>query len=188
MKLVRKNKKKRKMKNKRKNTKKLKITKKNKRKTRILKMNKPFKVKSDFKVKLKKKPLKQYKQNADEVTYWIALVVITTCNLIAAMFLMPFLLILEQLPMYVLVVAIALVFGLLFNMIIRDINVEKHHHVMAVIFIPVITVINIFLMTVIANKLDIILNLNIQHSPLIVSLLYAVVFLLPYAVSIRKSK
>jgi len=42
------------------------------------------------------------------------------------------------------------------------------------------------LMTVIANKMDIVLSLGIRHNPFVISLLYAVVFLLPYAWSMRK--
>ncbi len=159
--------------------------KKRKIKTKVVRMNKPFKVKSNFKLKLKKTPLKQYKEQAHRVTYWTSLVVITTCNLLTAMFLVPFLMTLPKWYMYILITSIALVFGLLFNLIIRDIEIETSHHIVAVIFIPLITIINLFLMTTVANKLDTILNINIQHNPLIVSLLYAVIFLLPYAFSMR---
>jgi len=166
----------------------MKKNKKKSKKTKVVKMGKSFKVKSDFNVKLKKKPLKHYKQQANRVTYWIGLVVITTCNLLVAMFLVPFLMILSQWPMYLLVVSIALVFGLLFNLIIRDIDIERRHHILAVAFIPLITIINLFLMTVVANKLDALFNLNIQHSPTVISLLYAVVFLLPYTFGMKKRK
>tara|TARA_Y100000294_G_C8540219_1_gene330848 strand:- start:27 stop:566 length:540 start_codon:yes stop_codon:yes gene_type:complete len=172
------------VKKKRKNTKKKQI----KKSKVIKKRTSKFKVKNDFKIKLKQNPLKQYKQQANMVTYWTGLVVITTCNLFAGMFLIPFLLILPQWPMYLLVVSIALIFGLLFNFIIRDIDVERHHHILAITFIPIITIINLFLMTAVANKLDIVLNLNVEHSPYVISLLYAIVFLLPYAFSIGRKK
>ena len=159
-----------------------------KRKNKPKRVRKSKQIKNEFKVKLKTNPLKQYKQQANMVTYWTGLVVITTCNLFAGMFLIPFLLILPQWPMYLLVVSIALVFGLLFNLIIRDIDIEKHHHILAVTFIPIITIINLFLMTAVANKLDVILNLSVEHSPYVISLLYAVVFLLPYAFGMKIKK
>lgn len=166
-------------------------TKKTARKTKAVKMGKKFTVKDNFKVTLKEKPETQemqHVQQTNKVTYWIALAVITTCNLIAAIFLIPFLMMLPQWPMYLLVVAIAIVFGLLFNLIIRDISVGRKHQILALTFIPIVTVINLFLMALVANKLDDMLGLAVKHSPTVISLLYAVVFLLPYAFDLRKKR
>jgi hypothetical protein len=118
----------------------------------------------------------------NRVLYWSAIVVIVLGNFIISMFLIPFLLVLKRFSLDIIIVAIAFAFGLLFNLLITDIeHVEKKHHLFALIIIPLIALINFVMMVNISNALGESMNLPIsRQNPYFISLLYVIAFVLPY--------
>ena len=60
----------------------------------------------------------------------------------------------------------------------------RSHHVFAAIFIPLIAVINIFIMVTAANRISEILQLNIKLNSLMLSSVYVSLFLIPYVLSL----
>ena len=115
--------------------------------------------------------------------YWAGLVIAIIGNLLLAVTLIPFLMILDSLQLYIILGIIGAVFGAMFNHILRDIeHVDEKHHIVAGVFIPSIALITIYIMTSVANKFnDVIKNVN-PHNAVILSVLYLICFSAPYAV------
>lgn len=132
----------------------------------------------------KKKKHFVFKQSSNRVLYWMSILVLITINILVSAVLIPFLVVLKGFALYLIIILIALVFGLVFNFLISDIEyLEKKHHVFAAILIPLIAVINLFLIVNVSNKLSSIFKINIQTNPITISIIYVIVFLLPYLLS-----
>jgi len=125
----------------------------------------------------------------NRVVYWTALIVTIIGNLFISIVLILFLLALNKTALYAIIATIALTFGLLFNLIINDIeNIDPKHHIMAGIFIPAIALINIYIITILTNDVQIALQIQNPHSPILVSVVYVLAFMLPSLVSSYKAK
>jgi len=95
-----------------------------------------------------------------------------------------FLLTLNSFSLYFIIATIALTFGLLFNLIVNDIeNIDPKHHILAGIFIPAIALINIYIITILTNDVQIAIKIQNPHSPILVSVTYVLAFMIPYIVS-----
>ena len=72
---------------------------------------------------------------------------------------------------------------------IKDIeHIEKKHHLFAAILIPILSIVTIFFMVAVAEKVAIALNLVVLESPWIVSLVYIGLFMAPYIYSVITGK
>ena len=122
----------------------------------------------------------------NRMLYWSALIVIVLGNFAISMFLIPFLLVLKKIGLDIIIVTIAFAFGLLFNLLVMDIeHVEKKHHLFAVIMIPIIALVNFIIMVNVANSLGEAMNLPItRQNPYFISLIYVIAFVLPYLYSL----
>ncbi|MBW3004080.1 hypothetical protein KY337_05960, partial [Candidatus Woesearchaeota archaeon] len=106
-----------------------------------------------------------------------------------AIFLIPFLIVISNYYLYFIVVALGIVFGLLFNFIVQDIeHLEPKHHWFAGIFIPVIAVLALTISVHVANRADEILKVTLRHNPWTVSAIFIIVFMLPFIISSIKKK
>jgi hypothetical protein len=129
----------------------------------------------------KKKKHIIYTKKSNLLIYWVNLFVLTIGNFLIAFILIPFLLTLKGSGLYLIIVILGIVFGTLFSIMIRDIEMlETKHHIFATIYIPLISILTLYIMVTVANNLENILGMGVQHQPLPVSILYAVVFVLPY--------
>ena len=125
----------------------------------------------------------EYKQEMNKVVYWVTLLVLTIANFLISIVLIPFLLVMKPYQLGIIVGLLGFMFGLMFNLIVRDIeHIETKHHVVAAIFIPSIALINVFVMVSISNNLSARLGL-VQENPIIISLIYVAAFLAPYIFS-----
>ena len=118
----------------------------------------------------------------DQLVYWIALILAIIGNIVLSVVLIPFLLVLNNIQLYIFVVILASSFGLLFSQILKDIEgLDKKHHVIAGIFIPALALINVYVMVNLANYLDKIFKLSkVEHNPVLISIVYVVFFIFPY--------
>ena len=132
------------------------------------------------------KRLKHIKYNVSMsfVVYWTVLLVLTLANFVVSILLIPFLLILKPVLLELIVATLGLIFGLLFNLVIRDIeHVEIKHHLMAAVFIPAVAIINIFVVVSVANSIAERIKIPLEQNPVFTSVIYVVMFLLPYGFS-----
>lgn len=118
----------------------------------------------------------------DRLVYWVALILAIVGNIILSVVLIPFLLVLDNIQLYIFVVVLATSFGLLFSQILKDIEgLDKKHHIIAGIFIPALALINVYVMVNLANYLDKIFKLSkLPHDPILISIIYVVFFIFPY--------
>ena len=115
--------------------------------------------------------------------YWILLIVIIAANFAISVALIPVLMALSGMVVYIIILMLGIVFGLLFELVIRSIeHLEKKHHIFLAILIPLIALANIFIISKISNSLSAALQLTNFHNSIIIALVYAVSFVLPYIV------
>jgi hypothetical protein len=125
-----------------------------------------------------------------KIVFWSALVVIIFANLIVSLIMVPFLIVMNQWMMYLMVVVLAGTIGFLYNFLITDIgHLEKKHHISAGIIVPILAILNMVIVVIISNRF--ILELDIKNSPFnpfIVSGVFAVAFIVPYLISLFRNK
>ncbi|MFC1768921.1 hypothetical protein ACFLZX_04115 [Nanoarchaeota archaeon] len=117
----------------------------------------------------------------DQIVYLSVFIVALIINFVISIVLVPILVVFHGFWLYVMIAILAFSFGLLFEVLIRDIeNLEIRHHVLNIIAIPSIAVINLLIIGAIAVFTRDTLLLNLPHHPLVEGLVYAVFFILPY--------
>lgn len=115
--------------------------------------------------------------------YWLTIIALTVLNLLLSIVLIPVLIVFKPAAVNIIVLFIGLVFGFLFNFLIRDIEqLEPEHHLIAACLIPITAIINIFILTKVAQSIAIKLRIDITQHPAILSTVYVVAFLSPYIV------
>lgn len=144
-----------------------------------------------FKIDTKydKEKYTKYSKQSKRVVYWLALLVMVVCNFLIFLVLIPLIRIINYIQLFVIVGAIGLIFGFIFNFLIRDIeHLEPKHHLFAGIFIPVISIINIYLLISIFNSVHTTPGSNTGQRTLITSIIYVLMFAGPYIFSFIKKK
>ncbi len=117
----------------------------------------------------------------DAIVYWILILVAIVGNMIIAVLLVPFLLAFRNAPLYVTIALLAIFFGYIFDILLRDLETTGKDHLLAWLFIPILAVINVFYMVTFANYLTAALHLpSAIHSPFLISSLYVVAYTFPY--------
>ena len=98
--------------------------------------------------------------------------------------LIPFLLALRDMLLYTIIITLGVAFGLLFDLLIRDIDtLGSKHYIIAGLFIPCLAIINVFYMAGFTNTLTASFHLKNIHPPLLVGAVYTIAFITPYIVS-----
>lgn len=117
-----------------------------------------------------------------EVVLWSFLFIMVVGNLLVSIALIPILLVVNTWAVDLTIVLMALVLGALFNLIIRDIEfLEKKHHLLFGLTLPAVAIINIILILHIVSFIGTNLGIEItRENPLMIIVLYAVFFLIPY--------
>ena len=115
--------------------------------------------------------------------YLLLLIIILASNFAVSIAMVPLLIALNGMALYFLIVVLGIIFGLLFELVIRSVeHLEKKHHIMLAFLIPITALINIFIISGLSNGLTGKLNLRNTHTPIIIALVYAVSFVLPYII------
>ena len=85
---------------------------------------------------------------------------------------------------------IGLAFGALINVILIEIHkIEVKKHIIPGLLVGAIALINVYIMTKLANVLEIKLKLlTPEHDPIIVSAVYVTAFLIPHLITYIKGK
>ncbi len=124
-----------------------------------------------------------------KIVFWSALLVIIFANVIVALVLTPFLIVLNASLMYLLTAVLAGSIGFVYNFLITDIgHLEKKHHVLAGIIVPILALANTFVMVMVSNRFIQELKINNpQHNPWIIGGIFAVAFIAPYLIDRIKS-
>jgi len=124
----------------------------------------------------------------DLFVYWTALIISIILNMVVSGIILPMMFMIHGLALIGLVFVIALFFGWIFYILIKDIeNMETHHHIIAGLFIPAIALVNVFLIVNIGNRIIKFNMPGLLHipvsDPLQISIIYAIGFTIPYLIS-----
>lgn len=115
--------------------------------------------------------------------FWILLVIIIVSNFAVSVALLPLLVALKGMLLYAAIIILGMIFGLLFELVIRSMeHLERQHHLFLAFLIPIVALVNVFIMSNISNNLAQMLGLENVHNSLVVSIIYAASFVLPYIV------
>lgn len=127
----------------------------------------------------------RYDLHFSKIVFWSALLVIIFANVIVSLILVPFLIVLNNAFLYFIVVVLGGVIGFLYNFLITNIgHLERKHHLLAGIIIPLIGLINMVAVVILSNNF--ITNLQINnpvHNPWLIALVFAIALMLPAAVN-----
>lgn len=116
--------------------------------------------------------------------YWMTLLILAVCNFIVTLTLIPFVLVLDALNIYLVSAGLGLVFGLLFNTLVTDIeHLRPRHHLFAAILIPVLALVNFYLISIVITKISSLLLIEVLVNPMLLGLVYCALFIMPYAAS-----
>ncbi len=116
--------------------------------------------------------------------YWSGLLFLTVMNFVIAFILLPLTVLLRGWSTYVLVTVFGLLFGVIFDFLIKDLeHLERRHHLFAAIVIPIISIVDLFLIQSIARSLSSVLKIPLTQNPLIAGSLYLLAFLGPFTYS-----
>ena len=125
---------------------------------------------------------KAYDTHFSKIVFWSALIVIIFANLIVSLVLIPFLIVLNKWILFTTIVLLAGTVGFLYNFLVNDIgHLQRRHHVLAAIIIPILTLANMITMVLVSNRFIRDLNVdNVEHNPWLIAVVFAVAFILPY--------
>ena len=119
-----------------------------------------------------------------EILYWMTILIIIIATLILSIILIPLMLVLDPVPLYSLVFLLGVTFGSVFALLIRDIKGLKiHHHLLALLFLPSLSVINLLVVATLAAKAAAMLEVPLAGDPIIIAVVYCCALLLPYVVT-----
>ena len=113
--------------------------------------------------------------------FWCAVFVVFLGNVLASFVLIPFLIALESWILYMVVALLAIMTGAIYTFLITDIGLlERKHHLVASVMIPLLGLGNMVVVALAANRL--IAKLPVatqQHNPLLLGIVFGMAFLLP---------
>jgi len=121
--------------------------------------------------------------------YWIALIFAIIANFLVNVALIPVLITFDSLALFATLVLVGVSFGILFTLILRDIElVDPKHHVIAGIFLPILAGIVSYVTVRLSNQLALAVNtdLLVTQSTLFVPVVYILAFTLPYLISVKR--
>jgi len=117
----------------------------------------------------------------DNTVYWIAFVLIIIGNFAFSTFLIPVLVTFNNLSLYLVVLLLAASFGILMSVVVKDIEgLQKGHHLAMLLIVPIVGIVNFFVVVTMANNNPLADLLQTYHSPIIVGLVYLIGFMVPY--------
>jgi hypothetical protein len=125
-----------------------------------------------------------HSRSASSVLYWSTILFLTMMSFFVAMVLVPFFLAAPSFQLYLAVAIFGLLFGQLFNILISRIEyLERHHHLFASIFIPLIAIISVLTVLSLAQSIASALGTEMTQNPRITFVIYISAFLIPNILS-----
>jgi hypothetical protein len=117
-------------------------------------------------------------------TIVVSLLVMGLGNLLVAIILVPLMLGLTGWFLYALIAVLGIGMGLLFEVLTRSIeSLESEHHILFSLIMPFLALISVLFTSTYANDAARLFGIANVHNPYIISFLYALCFLVPYAYS-----
>jgi hypothetical protein len=110
------------------------------------------------------------------------LLLLAICNFLIFLAIIPLMIFIKS-PLLILILGtLGLLFGLIFSFLIKDIeHLQPRHHIFAALFMPILSIINIFVLVTLGRFVQ--GSASYPASTLLLaSLVYVIMFLLPYSI------
>lgn len=126
----------------------------------------------------------------DDVIYWFVMILAIAGNFALSVVLVPFLIGVQGSYVYGVLILFGVVFGVLFNFLVQEIEViEPGQHILGWLLIPVIALINVFIITSLTNTfLRVSQFAQNTHSPILAGVVYAFAFMIPFIYTSQRKK
>lgn len=115
----------------------------------------------------------------DKAVFWFSLLLAVIGNLVISIALIPELLVLNGAQLYAIIITLGAAFGLLFELLIRSIELQAKHHLFIGIIIPLSALISFI---IVSNNMKKIVGIENPNNPLLVGAVYTISFIMPYAI------
>lgn len=127
---------------------------------------------------------------SQHAVYWGLVFVIFLGNFLISLSLIPFLLVLDTISLDIIIVVLGFGFGSLFTLVLLDLKtVARGHIIVASLLIPLLALVNFYMMVTIANAINNVLNLGgTPDHPIRIAVIYLVAFVIPYLYAIFVKK
>ena len=126
----------------------------------------------------------------NKTLYWMTFFVIIIGNFLVSLTLIPIMLVINKFGLDLIIIFLGLAIGLLFNLLITDIeHIDTRHHIAIGVAIPVVAILNFFFIVYVTDWLNKILKISlVRPAPYTVTLLYIAAFLAPFIISRIKAR
>ena len=122
-----------------------------------------------------------YPRKAARLLYMLFLLILAICNFLIFLGIIPLMIFIKSELLILILGTIGLLFGFLFNFLIKDIeHLQPSHHVFAAFFVPVLSIINISVLVTLGRFIQ--GSRDYPASTIFyASFVYVIMFLLPYS-------
>ncbi len=122
-----------------------------------------------------------YSSKASKLLYTMFLLSLAIGNFLIFLAIVPLMIFINSSLLILILGILGLLFGLIFNTLINDIeHLRPHHHVFAAFFIPILSIVNIMVLVTIGRGIQGIYSYP-PDTIFIASFVYVIFFLLPYS-------
>ena len=126
---------------------------------------------------------------SNRVVFWTIFVSIIILNFLVSLTLVPFLVVFDKIWLDIVLIIIALSFGILFTFMINLGHISRRHQVFAGMIIPIVAIFNFIFITYLANAINEILQLtSVRQSPTTIAVIYVIAFIVPFLISMAFRK
>ncbi len=161
-----------------------------KKKAKPLIKKHPQLLKSDLAVMqniAKKKLFVEQKMQKFVAMTGILLLVVT--NFLGALLLIPFLLFFDGFAEYAIIAVFAVVFGMIFNLMIHSIEqLGDKHHIIAGVVVPVCALFDLLILFSLLEKITDVLALSKSYNYPFIVVFFIVAFIIPYCIDVFRGK
>jgi len=120
-------------------------------------------------------------KNVEDSLYWFTLIIGILGTVILSLIMIPILVVSNNLWTYIITGVFGFLLGALIIIIIKDLHwLERHHHLLISLLIPIVAIFNFFIVVNRVNAFNTSLGIMNLHNPVMVSIVYFICFLAPY--------
>ncbi|MFH1440237.1 MAG: hypothetical protein ABIG89_06715 [Candidatus Woesearchaeota archaeon] len=113
--------------------------------------------------------------------FWLLMLGLVVLNAVAIIFIVPLILLIKLPWTYIVIIAAGLFCGIIFNWLILEIeHLEHEHHVIAMLMIPLMTLLDVIIIYAIIDKVRAAAALSYNPEPVV--FYFGICFIIPYFV------
>jgi hypothetical protein len=125
----------------------------------------------------------------DQVVHWMVILLILFGNTLISIFIVFISGILSPFFFYGVTAIAAVCFGLLIEIPIKDMEkLDKNKHFLSRLALPLLALVNIYILIGVKSVIDYYSKVRFEFNPLVVGIIYGILFLLPHTITLIRSR